>query len=109
MMSRPGFHDTYIDNDIEAHPITSQTDEFQFVEASQTFGYTWLCSAGEDRHKQPKGGYDLFLRFTSEEFRTPEMENDFYAFRSAGFNIPLMFLAVIYTPNLVTCTYITYT
>ena len=96
MMNRPDFHDNHVHDDIEAHPITSQTDEFQFVEASQTFGSTWFCSsAGEDNQK-PKGGYDLFLRFTSEEFCTPEMENDFHAFRSAGFNIPLMFLAVIY-------------
>ena len=87
---RHGFH---AENDIEAHPITSQTDEFQFVEASQTFGYTWLCSSAEDNNK-PKGGYDLFLRFTSEEFRTPEMAHDFHAFRSAGFNIPVMTLSV---------------
>ena len=86
---RHGLH-----NNMEAHPITSQTDEFQFVEASQTFGYSWLCSSAEDSNKQPKGGYDVFLRFTSAEFRSPEMEYDFHAFRSAGFNIPLMILAV---------------
>ena len=90
---RYAVHDDQLHNDIEAHPITSQTNEFQFAEASQTFGYTWLCPSAEDSHK-PKGGYDLFLRFTSEEFRSPEMEYDFRAFRSAGFNIPLMILAV---------------
>ena len=91
---RHGLHDNHVYIDIEAHPITSQTDEFQFVEASQTFGFnTWFCCSTEDNH-QPKGGYDLFLRFTSEKFQSPEIEYDFRAFRSAGFNIPLMILAV---------------
>ena len=81
-------------NDIEAHPITSQTDEFHFVEATQTVGCcNWLCSSADERNV-PKGGYDLFLRFRSDEFRTPEMAHDFHAFRSSGFNLPVMILAV---------------
>lgn len=84
-------HDSLF-NDIEAHPITSQTDEFHFVEATQTIGCNWCCST-EDRNK-PKVGYDLFLRFISEDFRSPEVLNDFHVFRSSNFNIPVMIIAV---------------
>ena len=81
-------------HDIEAHPITSQTAEFQFVEATQTIG--WCCfSAPVDNNNKPKGGYDLFLRFLSEDFRTPEVAFDFHVFRSSGFNLPVMIIAVI--------------
>ena len=103
---RSGFHDVHIHNDIEGHPITSQIDEFQFVEASQTYGYTMLDSSGDDSHT-PKGGYDLYLRFTSEVFRTPEMEYNFHAFRSAGFNMPLM-IASVTTQNLTYSLNLTY-
>ena len=65
-------------NDLEAHPITSQTDEFQFVEATQTIGCNWCCTFAENNNNKPKGGYDLFLRFLSEDFRTPEVLTDFH-------------------------------
>lgn len=85
-------------NDIEAHPITSQTDEFQFVEATQTIRCNWCCSFAENNNKA-KGGYDLFLRFLSEDFRTPEVYDDFHVFRNSGFNLPVMMIAVKFTLN----------
>ena len=81
-------------NDLEAHPITSQTDEFQFVEATQTIGCNWCCTFAENNNNKPKGGYDLFLRFHSEDFRTPEVLTDFHVFRNSGFNLPVMIIAV---------------
>jgi hypothetical protein len=81
-------------HDIEAHPITSQTDGFHFVEATQTIGCTWCCCSSSEPDNKPKGGYDLFLRFLSEDFRTPEVLNDFHVFRNSGFNLPVMIIAV---------------
>ena len=89
-----GLRDHNMSNDIEAHPVTSQKDEFHFVEASQTIGCNFCCFSTESKDEKPTGGYDLFLRFLSEEFRSPEVLHDFYVFRSGGFNLPVMVISV---------------